>query len=553
MLVRASVVLWLLGSAALFCRAQEGDATQTTFRVRVNVVTVPVVVRDKKGNAVAHLTKGDFEIADNGKRQVISNFAEEWTAGNVRMEDRPRKEAGPVQTENFTGGASKPVPDRYMAYVFDDIHLPFADLSKTRSAAERVLPGLLEAHTRMAIVTTSGRVQLGFTSEPAKIVDALQRIVPGFMAGSAQAECPNIGYAQAERIVNQSDQAAFAAAVQEAIDECHQTPHGAETAVRSAAQRSLAIHERETRAALAALRDVVQWMLRLPGERSIVLVSPGFYAPLAQPVMQELLDRAARNGLVIQALDASGLVPLPGFDVERMAPMPQNLRGYKEEEQRAGEDTLAALADATGGRVFKNNNDFASGFRRLSERPGVVYLLGFSPLEGGANGAYHKLKVTLKEHKGFALQARRGYLASKELDTAEEAKEEIRNALMSREELRDIPMSVESAAVTETSAGRKLNLWIHVDSRQIRFQKQDGWNHDKLTLTYAVFDAGGNTLAIWAQEFPLHFSDSELPARLESGLTISRDLEWKPGSSILRVVLRDLEGQMSMVEKVIGQ
>jgi hypothetical protein len=50
----------------------------TTFRSSVDLVTVPVVVRDKKGNAVGNLKKDDF---DQGKPQFISRFSIEESAG----------------------------------------------------------------------------------------------------------------------------------------------------------------------------------------------------------------------------------------------------------------------------------------------------------------------------------------------------------------------------------------------------------------------------------------------------------------------------------------
>jgi hypothetical protein len=48
--------------------------TAATFRVRVNLVQVRVVVRDEHGNVVPDLHREDFQIFDNRKPQLLSTF-----------------------------------------------------------------------------------------------------------------------------------------------------------------------------------------------------------------------------------------------------------------------------------------------------------------------------------------------------------------------------------------------------------------------------------------------------------------------------------------------
>src|SRR3979490_2361830 len=49
--------------------------TPTTFKVRVNLVLVRVVVRDRQGKIVSNLKKEDFQLYDNRKLQTISSFS----------------------------------------------------------------------------------------------------------------------------------------------------------------------------------------------------------------------------------------------------------------------------------------------------------------------------------------------------------------------------------------------------------------------------------------------------------------------------------------------
>src|SRR5215471_15499121 len=47
------------------------------FKSRVNLVQVPVVVRDRAGKAIGSLTKEDFQLFDKGKPQFIARFSME--------------------------------------------------------------------------------------------------------------------------------------------------------------------------------------------------------------------------------------------------------------------------------------------------------------------------------------------------------------------------------------------------------------------------------------------------------------------------------------------
>jgi VWFA-related protein len=71
-------------------------------------------------------------------------------------------------------------------------------------------------------------------------------------------------------------------------------------------------------------------------------------------------------------------------------------------------EVLADLAYGTGGIFFHNNNDLKEGFRRTSEPPEFVYVLGFAPQK--LDGKFHKLKVKVANPK-LTVQARQGYYA----------------------------------------------------------------------------------------------------------------------------------------------
>ena len=74
--------------------------------------------------------------------------------------------------------------------------------------------------------------------------------------------------------------------------------------------------EHDSRISLGTLKEVVHNLSRMPGQRSIVLVSPGFIAPKLEYEYTEIIDRAVRSQVVINALDVRGLyVILPFGDI----------------------------------------------------------------------------------------------------------------------------------------------------------------------------------------------------------------------------------------------
>ena len=60
---------------------------------------------------------------------------------------------------------------------------------------------------------------------------------------------------------------------------------------------------------------------------------------------------------------------------------------------------------------------WSEGLDMVAARPEFIYVLGFSPQNLKYDGSYHALKVTLKDPKGFNVQARRGFYAPKHSPT----------------------------------------------------------------------------------------------------------------------------------------
>jgi len=210
---------------------------------------------------------------------------------------------------------------------------------------------------------------------------------------------------------------------------------------------------------------------------------------------------------------------------------------------------MAVLADGTGGTFFQNNNDLDEGFRRVSTAPEYYYVLGFSPQNLKLDGSFHNLKVTLKTPVKLTVQARRGYYAPKhEADASQVAKEEIEDAVFSQEELHDLPVGLHTRFFKSGEAAAKLTVLAHVDVKQLRFRRAEGRNWNDLTVVSALFDRNGNFLQGSQKTVEMRLKDETLQAKVGSGITLTTSFDVKPGSYLVRLVVRDKEGRLMSAE-----
>ena len=519
------------------------------FKARVNLVMVPVVVRDRQGKAVGTLKQEDFQLFDKGKPQYIARFSMEKAAGRlnkasgavpVSSPDKPSEEKPAVD-----------LPDRFIAYLFDDVHMKFGDLVHARDAAGRHIDTALRTTDRAAIYTTSGQTIQDFTDDRTLLHEALAKLRMRPVTGQGLSRCPNMTYYMADLIVNKNDPTVLDAAARDVMSCQSLDPSQyaqAQQIARQAAQQELNLGDHETRLAMGMIKELVRRMAAMPGQRSIILVSGGFVT-LAEHSMEktDIMDRAIRASVLINALDARGLytdtpdITRPGTNYQTDMVLHQMER----ETNRAQSDVMAELAAGTGASLFQNNNNLDAGFARLVSAPEYYYLLAFSPQNLKMDGSFHALKVTLKNVKDVNVGARTGYYAPRHLENAiETAKREIEEALFSREEMSDIPVELHTQFFKSGADTARVSVVIKVDVKHLKFRKEADRNCNELTVVAALFDRNGVYAAGNQKRIEMKLKDETVEKRLDGGLTIRSSIDVKPGTYSVRLVVRDIEGQL---------
>jgi VWFA-related protein len=451
---------------------------QASFSSKVNLVIVPVVVRNFKGEAVGNLTKENFQLFDKGKLQEIARFTLEKTAGVAANSARPeaRSEFDPPTIVT---------PDRFVALVFDDIHMQNNYLVQVRESAVRYLDTLAPTD-RVAIYSLSGEVSLEFTDERPILQSALARIRPAQMTRMAA--------------LNEFDQRIYLA--------------------------------------LGNLKAIVKRLGVAPGQRSLVLISSGFFTSAPQYIDDKVsvVEQAIRSKVIINSIDARGLYTDPRFNAAPGGPRSLNA-------MIVAADLMAELAAGTGGTFFENSNSFDEVFKRVAVAPEYMYMLGFSPQNLKSDGSFHSLKVSLKNGSGLTLTARRGYYAPKKTDdAAETARQEIESALFSRDEMRELPIGLNTQFFRATNQSAKLTVMAHLDLKQFHFHKGEGRNNNEVTIVSGLFDRNGTYVQGVKKVMTLHLKDDTL-AHLDKGVTVRTVFDVKPGIYAVRLVVRDTVGQ----------
>ena len=532
-----------------------------TFSTAVNLVLVPVVVRDAKGNAVGNLTKDDFQLFDKGKPQTIVRFSIDKVEAPPIVPDTSLEtdaDGNPRQKPPGTPGAQA-IAERFVAWLYDDVHLSFGDLAQTRAAAIKVLTESFEPGTRAAIYTTSGHTMLDFTDDREKLRETLNLIRPWPTASAGLIECPDISYYQADQIINVNDAQALQAAEMEYLV-CNPPPPNTSNAqalaqalpvVRGYAFQALNVGSNDTNLNLSVLKQLVRRMSVMPGSRSIVLVSPGFHLTTEHRTDEtDVIDRAIRANVTVNSLDARGLYTvIPGGNADTpggVSSTASNIKmQYQLESARSDADVMAEFASATGGTFFENSNDYFGGFKRIAAQPEYIYVLGFAPQNLKLDGSYHTLKVSLKNGAGLQVEARRGYFVRKHSeDAAEQAKEEVKEAFFSRDEVRDLPVELHTQFFKTGEYNAKVSIMARVNIKHLHYRKADGRNNDTLTVVGGVFDRNGNYITGAQKTVDMKLKDQTLESIPEEGITVKTSLDVKSGSYIVRLVVRDSEGQV---------
>lgn len=547
--------------AALVCSgeqppmpAQGGPEVTTSpatavFKSATNLVQVPVVVRDSVGRAVGTLRAEDFQLFDGGKPQVISRFSVEKFDTTARLQtqtkgqDAARPEApgaaSPAVGPEIVSGA---LPDRFVALLIDDENLEAQDFIQGRNAALHFI-ATLRPDERVAVFTASGNTTLEFTNDRDQLRQTLMSVNSlgrkkfyDSVTDEKRNPCPLSPYV--------ANQIAHSGEIQTGCRD--------EAIVAAQANDLLAKYgDPDDLSYFRALSNLIAKMSAMPGQRAILLASPGIFVPKRfQRQLTGVLADAIRAQVVISGIDPRGVLG-SGVMVAGGGERPAGTKFQQMAEEQERQAFMEDITAGTGGMYLHGSNDLDGSLQRADSVPEYIYLLAFSPVNIKFDGQRHQLKITLTNARGLTVLARTSYFADGYTeDPADQVKQQIQEAFFSNQDLMGLPVRLQTQFFKDGD-NATLTVNARVDATKLPFRKENGRNNDDLTLVVGLFDQNGNFISAFQKMIEMRLKDETLSAWMRSGIENSTDFSVKPGKYLVRLVVRDSEGS-SMAEQSTG-
>jgi VWFA-related protein len=516
---------------------QQGPGDQPTFRVAVDVITIDAVVTDDGGRIVRDLAADDFEVFQNGRKQRVTT-ATFVPVTSAPMRAAPSAGAAPDSPPSDDRGLRSPQmrPEhvgRTIVIVVDDLGLSGQGLLRLLPALRRFVDAEVLPTDAVAIVRTGE--SNGLLQVITRDRDALRAAIDAVRYNSLSRKGPW------------------------AMGDVTQLGNGPPQF--DGPERPLASLE-----SLSALRFVVRAARDLPGRKAVVIASEGFQLnvgsaaamsaldPRVRDAIERVTDQAVRSGVVLYALDCTGLETgglRASDDIHYVPDMTAAVNRFSTARQQAlrnAQQSLAYLTEQTGGFAVVNTNDLAKGLARIGNDIRGYYILGYAPeadtfAVDTRLARQHSITVRVKR-PGVRVRTRQAFTGISDPDvTARDATpaQALVRAAMSPFSPTTIGLDTTSLAGYWPDGGLFIRSVLRVDGRALTFETApDGSRTGTVDVVGLVFDGAGMQVHDMSKGFDVTLESSAVAQVLEDGFVyVARIPIARPGGYQVRFAVRD--------------
>jgi VWFA-related protein len=415
---RAALVVGALAA----CGAAQGQSPKEsppavqgpTFRAGTTVVEVDVIVRDKQSRFVDDLRMEDFEVLEDGVPQQVSAIY---------------RVVGPADQTSAVASGSQPSPvpppppqlvQRVIVLFFDQAHIQPGGFDRARKAALGFLQHQFRQGDVGGVVNGGTMVNNHLTSVRQELEAAVSSIKPapapeGAYISKALHDWPRfIDIDEALRVTKHAPGISPGPLTLDDVvaRACRDRPDSCQDAEQEAENKATQLVDEARRLGKQTLNTaagLANGLARLPGRKTVILMSDGFFTEDDWSELRAVVGRAARASVRFYSLDTRGLNrgSASGDIITSAYPSQPEMSAPSVGDTNA--DGPNSLAVDTGGFVIRNENDFGKALADIDRDTSSYYILGFrtnKPLDG----KFRTLAVRVKR-SGLSVRARKGYIA----------------------------------------------------------------------------------------------------------------------------------------------
>ena len=389
--------------------AQQG--TEHAYRLRTNVVSIPVYVTDSDGKPVGTLTAADFEVREGRTPCEIEavEFIDHFQIPADAYAPRP------------------PETRRQFLLLYDLSYTNSGGLLAARDAGIDFVGKNTSPSDLVAVATIAGRGGIDllcpFTTDRERALSVLADL--GLADSFRYRDPAGFSFEDIRDHLEFNEDDGAPGSKTRLLEHIERLRYSSTVSNYSRVMRNLAV----------ALQ-------RLHGRKNMILFSDGFdeaaivgdlhtkqKRPSVEPTGEELarvvydefmeaLKEFSRAGGVFYVVSTARLQGLSTgrADQHMVPPDPADhlaIPNLRYAGVNPGDYVLFRIAEQTSGFLYKNLNDLDSVLQDISSRTAAGYVISFKPSHPGKPGEFREIKVRVKQ-RGLRLDHQRGYFFDKE-------------------------------------------------------------------------------------------------------------------------------------------
>ncbi len=516
---------------------------RATFSMTLSQTVVNVSVIDRNGKPVENLTRNDFELYEDGKRQTLKSceFQRLGTAPlppldpsamfAQRSSQQIATPVAPPSADNNANRVSQYQDRRLIVMLFDFSSMETAEQIRSRDAALKFLSTQMTASDLVSIMVFGSELKTiqPFTADR----DLLVSIIHKFHVGEA------------------SDLAAMADTGADPQDQ---------SGMFTADDTEFNIFNTDRK--LAVLQEAAQQLSQYPEKKAVVYIASGVQKTGVdnQSQLEATINAAVRANVSFFPIDARGLVAqIPGGDATQTGAAGNGLftgaaqRGLKDSFQDS-QETLYTLAADTGGKALLDTNDLGEGFHEVQQDINSYYMLSYKSTNSAEDGRYRRIQVRLSprlETLKAKLDYRKGYYAPTTFARMHESDKEtqLQQAMDSANPVTDLPLAVEVDYFRLSKDKYFVPITVRIPGSTLSFQAKGSKRATALDFIAQVRDAKGRAADSVRDTIPVKIDETTAGEVSRRQIQYDTGLTLPPGKYKLRFVARENgEGKIGTFE-----